>query len=88
MLRILGRLTFVLSLKLEEAELFAVIRTIDIVIAFLYQVMFLCQAIQNTLILEAFFVCTTCLAVSHKKYFLFKKMKDTNLESGVNFFLK
>ena len=74
---VLGQLTLVVALKLEEAGLVAVMRTFDIVIAFVYQALFLNQPIQWTSILGSVIVLCGCVAVSLKKYFDSKKMKDT-----------
>ena len=73
---VLGQLTLVVALKLEEAGLVAVMRTFDIVIAFLYQAMFLNQPIQWTSILGAVIVCSGCIVVSLKKYFDSKRTKN------------
>jgi drug/metabolite transporter (DMT)-like permease len=73
---VLGQVTLVLALKLEEAGLVAVMRTFDIVVAFLFQAAFLSQPIHWTSILGAVIVCSGCIAVSLKKYYDSKREKE------------
>lgn len=71
---VLGQATLVLALKLEEAGLVSLLRTFDIVIAFLYQAGFLDQPIHWTSILGSAIVCSGCVAVALKKYFASKQL--------------
>ncbi|KAI1277760.1 Solute carrier family 35 member G1 [Halotydeus destructor] len=59
--------TFVWSLKLEEANLVALLRTFDIVLAFLFQVAFLDQPVYWTSIVGAVIVVSSVVAICLKK---------------------
>lgn len=66
---VLGQLFLVLSLKLEEAGLVSLARTFDIVMAFIYQVIFLSQKVYWTSILGAIIVCSGVVACALKKIY-------------------
>jgi drug/metabolite transporter (DMT)-like permease len=65
---ILNQAALVLSLKFEEAGLVSLLRTFDIVIAFVYQAAFLNQPIYWTSILGSIIVTSGCVGVALKKY--------------------
>jgi drug/metabolite transporter (DMT)-like permease len=60
--------SLVLSLKLEEAGLVSLMRTFDIVMAFMYQASILDQPVYWQSIIGAIIICTCCVAVALKKY--------------------
>ena len=64
----LNQVALVLSLKFETAGLVALLRTFDIVIAFIFQAGFLNQPIYWTSIVGAVIVTAGCVAVAVKKY--------------------
>ena len=67
---VIGQSLLVVALKLEEAGLVSLMRTIDIVVAFVYQGIFLPhQPLYWTSILGAVIICSGCVAVALKKYF-------------------
>ena len=69
----LAQVTLVISLKLEEAGLVCLLRTIDVVVAFFYQAVFLNQPIHWTTIVGSVIVCSGCIAVGLKKILDSKK---------------
>lgn len=66
---VLGQFFLVWSLKLEEAGLVSLVRTFDIVMAFIYQIIFLYQPVVLTSILGALLVCGgVCICCLYKLY--------------------
>lgn len=69
LLGVANQAALVLSLKFENASLVSLLRTFDIVVAFLYQIAFLEQPVYWTSILGSVIVCSGCVAVALKRYF-------------------
>lgn len=66
---VVGQSLMVLSLQIEEAGLVSLMRTIDIVLAFVYQISFLGQKPTLLSIGGAIIIFGTCVACALKKYF-------------------
>lgn len=66
---IFGQLLLTLALKVEEAGVVALMRTIDIVLAFLLQATFLATPIRWTSVLGALIVCVGVAAGALRKHF-------------------
>ena len=79
---VLNQATLVLSLKFETAGLVALLRTFDIVIAFVFQAGFLNQPIHWTSIVGSLIVTAGCIAVAVKKYWA-SKSGDISKENDV-----
>lgn len=77
---VIGQGLLVMSLKLEEAGLVSLMRTIDIVVAFGYQAMFLPQPLYWPSIAGAVIVCSGCVAVALKKYFTPKQTDEEDVK--------
>jgi len=69
----IGQGSSALAFRLEEAGLVAVMRTFNIVMAFVYQGIFLTQPIHWTSIVGAVLICSGCIIVSGMKYYDSKK---------------
>ena len=65
---LVGEITVFLACKIEQASLVALVRTFDIVMAFIYQAIFLPEPLYWTSIFGAFIVCSGCITVAMKKY--------------------
>lgn len=68
-LGLLGQFFFTLALKIEQAGIISLTRTIDIVMAFVLQAIFLNETTDWTSILGAILVCLCVVAVGVKKLF-------------------
>ena len=76
---IIGQASQCLALKIEEAGLVAIMRSFDIVMAFMYQALFLPkQPIHWTSILGSVLICSGCFIVSIKKYFESRRNRNNN----------
>lgn len=80
---VLGQLFLTLALKVEEAGLVSLARTIDIVMAFIYQVSFLNEVVHWTSALGAVIVCMGVIVSAIKKYV---QSKPELLEKWTNWF--
>lgn len=76
-----GQASLVLSLKLEEAGLVSLLRTFDVVMAFIYQIVFLDQPIYWTSIVGAVIICSGCVTVSVKKLVDSRKKSSKQLSN-------
>ena len=69
---VLGQLFLTIALKIEEAGLVSLARTIDIVMAFVFQVAFLEEVVHWTSGLGAAIVCFGVIAATIRKYLMSK----------------
>jgi len=77
-----GQATASAALRIEEAGLVSIMRTFDIVMAFIYQGLFLPQQpIHWTSILGAVLISSGCIVVSVKKYLDSRKSKKVYLDT-------
>lgn len=74
-LNVVAQVCLVLSLKLEEAGLVSLMRTFDIVVAFILQISFSKQSVFWQSIVGAVIVCSGCVSVALKKYISSRRLE-------------
>ena len=72
---IVGQLCSAMAVRIEEAGLVSIMRSFDIVMAFMYQAAFLNQPIHWTSIMGALVISSGCIVVSSVKYYESKAKK-------------
>ena len=66
---VVGQWSATLAFRIEEASLVSIMRTFDIVMAFIYQALFLTQQpVYWTSILGSVLICSSCIVLSTKKF--------------------